>query len=377
MRQTFDDWNDIYEMIDGSVAIHLHHLGLLMSRSISNTDPLLDKAERPWRSIRDNAYAMMDSIAVPNSMWLFAVSTVVYFRNRTFSRVVGLSGGVPLTLLMSTTLDVSNFRAFRCTVFAEVPSKLRRKLGEKVLRGVMVGYSPDALGYRVYNLVTRHIATSVHVVFNEDVQGIGVSAAVNSMIIDASDVDGDHDHALQSHPLDLDTHANDDAPALHVAVRTLCLRLHPIRDGELVAHLSDPSRVFVTACCDSRQGKAKEDIVERPNVATLMNGPLHLSTCASADDVALMSAKDCFEPTSYRATLSSTQTPEWHSAMQHEYSSVISNGTWELTEPPAGRVVVNIMWIYKSKSDTKGEVTRYKARFVAKDSSQRAGLDYT
>jgi hypothetical protein len=35
------------------------------------------------------------------------------------------------------------------------------------------------------------------------------------------------------------------------------------------------------------------------------------------------------------------------------------------------------MWIYNVKSDTKGEVSCYKARFVAKECSQRAGLDYT
>jgi hypothetical protein len=40
-------------------------------------------------------------------------------------------------------------------------------------------------------------------------------------------------------------------------------------------------------------------------------------------------------------------------------------------------VVVNNMWIYKVKSDTLGDVSRFKARLVAKDCSQRARLDYT
>jgi hypothetical protein len=35
------------------------------------------------------------------------------------------------------------------------------------------------------------------------------------------------------------------------------------------------------------------------------------------------------------------------------------------------------MWIYKVKSDTVGDVSRFKARFVAKWSSQRDGRDYT
>jgi hypothetical protein len=63
--------------------------------------------------------------------------------------------------------------------------------------------------------------------------------------------------------------------------------------------------------------------------------------------------------------------------MQHEYSSFIDNGTWELVDLPHGRVVVNNMWICKVKSDTAGDISRFKAGFVAKGCSQRICLDYT
>jgi hypothetical protein len=44
----------------------------------------------------------------------------------------------------------------------------------------------------------------------------------------------------------------------------------------------------------------------------------------------------------------------------------MDNGTWELVDLPPDRVVVNNMWISKVKSDTMGDVSRFKARFVAK-----------
>jgi hypothetical protein len=69
--------------------------------------------------------------------------------------------------------------------------------------------------------------------------------------------------------------------------------------------------------------------------------------------------------------------PLRQTAMQQEYSSLIDNGTWELVDLPPDRVVVNNMWIYKVKSDTIGDVSRFKARFVAKGCSQRVGLDKT
>jgi hypothetical protein len=62
--------------------------------------------------------------------------------------------------------------------------------------------------------------------------------------------------------------------------------------------------------------------------------------------------------------------------MQQEYSSLIDNGVWELVDLFRDRVVVNNMWFYKVKFDTVGDVSRLKARFVAKGCSQRVGLDY-
>jgi hypothetical protein len=95
---------------------------------------------------------MLYNMAVPNSMWSCVVNIVVYLHNRTYNRSVGLTRGIPLTLLTSWALDASKFRVFGCAVFAKVPDKLRRKLGDKAFRGVMVGYPTDAPWYYVYNL---------------------------------------------------------------------------------------------------------------------------------------------------------------------------------------------------------------------------------
>jgi hypothetical protein len=78
-------------------------------------------------------------MSVPKSMWSCAISIVVHLRNRTYSRAVGPSGGVPITLLTGAVPDACVFRVFGCTLFAKVPDNLRRKLGLKASRGVMVG----------------------------------------------------------------------------------------------------------------------------------------------------------------------------------------------------------------------------------------------
>jgi hypothetical protein len=39
MRQTFDDYNETYELIDGSATIHPHNMDMLMPRGISSNGP--------------------------------------------------------------------------------------------------------------------------------------------------------------------------------------------------------------------------------------------------------------------------------------------------------------------------------------------------
>jgi hypothetical protein len=126
-------------------------MGVGVELSAPYAHHMLGKAEQLWRTIRDNASAMLHSMAIPNFMWSCAVSTIVYLRSRTYCRSVGLAGGFPLTLFTSSAPDASKFRVFGCTVVAKVPDKLRRKLSGKCSRGVMLGYPHNAHGYRIYN----------------------------------------------------------------------------------------------------------------------------------------------------------------------------------------------------------------------------------
>jgi hypothetical protein len=141
--------------------------------------------------------------------------------------------------------------------------------------------------------------------------------------------------------------------------------------------MSEDPPVLAIACCDPEHGKAKEGIFEQPSVPDLIIGPHHIPKDATPSAIALLPARYCVEPQTYRDALFCAQAPEWQDAMHHEYSSLMDNGTWELVDLPPDRVVVNNMWIYKVKSDTMGDVSLFNARFVAKGCSQRAGLDYT
>lgn len=82
------------------------------------------------------------------------------------------------------------------------------------------------------------------------------------------------------------------------------------------------------------------------------------------------------DPDTYTEAMRSPQASEWQAAMQIEYDSLISSGTWRLVQLPLGRKAVKCKWIYRVKTNPDGSVSKYKARLVAQGCTQTKGVDY-
>jgi len=77
------------------------------------------------------------------------------------------------------------------------------------------------------------------------------------------------------------------------------------------------------------------------------------------------------EPQTLTEALNSEAKAEWKEAWESELSSLAKNQTWVLEPLPIGRTAIGCRWLFQRKLDG-----RYKARLVAKESSQRQGIDY-
>jgi len=63
-------------------------------------------------------------------------------------------------------------------------------------------------------------------------------------------------------------------------------------------------------------------------------------------------------------------------AMVEEYESIIHNYVWEVVPTPKGKSVVTSKWLYKIKHGSKCSIEKYKARYVARDFSQKEGIHH-
>lgn len=52
-------------------------------------------------------------------------------------------------------------------------------------------------------------------------------------------------------------------------------------------------------------------------------------------------------------------------AMDEEIEAILMNDNWQLATLPKGQKAIRVKWVYKENKNTKGEVERYKARFIA------------
>ncbi|KAF0707495.1 hypothetical protein As57867_006583, partial [Aphanomyces stellatus] len=81
-------------------------------------------------------------------------------------------------------------------------------------------------------------------------------------------------------------------------------------------------------------------------------------------------------PQSFADIEASPNKQAWLDATHEEYDALVNNGTWVLTELPAGRKALACKWLWRNKFDAVGHFTKYEVRLVIKGFMQRYGLDY-
>ncbi|CAI7798688.1 unnamed protein product [Closterium sp. NIES-54] len=86
-------------------------------------------------------------------------------------------------------------------------------------------------------------------------------------------------------------------------------------------------------------------------------------------------APDIPTPRSYAEAITGEYSSQWQTAMDIEMASWKSTGTYVDEVPPPGAIIVSGMWIFRVKRPPRSPPV-FKARYVARDFSQREGVDF-
>ena len=72
----------------------------------------------------------------------------------------------------------------------------------------------------------------------------------------------------------------------------------------------------------------------------------------------------------------SSESDKYFNVIKSKIDSMYTNQVWTLVDTPEGVTPIGYKWIFKKKIGTDDQVEIYKARLIAKDYSQREGIDY-
>ncbi|GJS90993.1 retrovirus-related pol polyprotein from transposon TNT 1-94 [Tanacetum coccineum] len=139
--------------------------GIKHQTSIARTPEQNGVVERRNRTLVEAARTMLSASKLPLSFWAEAVATACYTQNR--SIIISTHGKTAYHIINDRKPSIKHLHIFGCICYITRDGENLDKMKEKGDPCVMVGYSTQSKGYRVYNKRTRLIAESIHIKFDE------------------------------------------------------------------------------------------------------------------------------------------------------------------------------------------------------------------
>jgi hypothetical protein len=359
--------------------------------------------------------AMLSESRLPPSFWGECIFSMVHVWNRLPTAL--LSGTTPFQAFYKRKPDVSHLRVWGCTAYVHVQRDKRTSLEPHYEKCVFIGYPAGYKGWKFYNPLTKRSVISERADFDERYFP-GTSRALLDAVPSFAGPPSSPESQTVSEP-------SPAPPASHLGVPPLLdeggsisplpARSEPpcpsspavplVEEPPLPAPpppspVTPPPQAPIplpvtppTAGVPSspprvprrtgRIRKAPGDWwkLKQPNLAARDPDADDDEAALYADtdfcEVEFAGAVSTTDPRTYRLAMQSPDREHWTDACNTEVFNLEANRTWELTELPPGKKVVNSGWVFKVKRHADGSIERYRARLVAKGFSQRPGFDYT
>ncbi|GJS68320.1 retrovirus-related pol polyprotein from transposon TNT 1-94 [Tanacetum coccineum] len=121
--------------------------------------------ERRNRTLVEAARTMLSASKLPLFFWAEAIATACYTQNR--SIIIPTHEKTAYHIINDRKPSIKHLHIFGCTCYLTKDGENLDKMKEKGDPCILVGYSTQSKGYRVFNKRTRLIVESIHLRFDE------------------------------------------------------------------------------------------------------------------------------------------------------------------------------------------------------------------
>lgn len=139
--------------------------GILRQLTVPYTPQQNGIVERRNRTVMSTARSILNAMNMPQYFWAEAVRHAVYVLNRL--RTKFLKDKTPYEALKGNKPNLGHIRVFGCVGHVKTPSNLTRKLDDRSIPMVHLGFEPGTKGYRMYDMAGKKVVISRNVIFEE------------------------------------------------------------------------------------------------------------------------------------------------------------------------------------------------------------------
>ncbi|CAK9821259.1 Copia protein [Anthophora retusa] len=348
--------------------------GISYHLTVPRTPQLNGVSERMVRTITEKARTMISGAGLNKVFWGEAVLTATFLINLTPTKALK-ENKTPFELWHSKKPKLRYLKIFGSTVY--VHNKTRKtKFDEKSSKGILVGYEPN--GYKVWDVENGKFIVVRDVIVDE-INYLKTRPVVRleGDTADPENKTGASDIQSKSVKIDEKSYKSDNDKS---DISKSSVKVIP----EL--ELGDEPNKSVTETdsqCGSTSHNDKVEVQENLNNKLRRSDRIKQHPLISYDESKtqydlLMCAQSFVGkiPNSFDEIKLRDDKTQWEQAINDEINSLLFNKTWTLVERPKNTNIVDSKWIFTIKHDKHGNLSKYKARIVARGFSQEYLTDY-
>jgi len=317
---------------------YFQSLGLVHETTAAYTPQQNGVAERKNRTLEEMVNSMLSYSGLSDGFWGEAVLTACYVLNRV---PMNRNESTPYEVWYKRKPNLSHLKVWGCRAIVKVPEPKRKKLGERGVECIFIGYAEHSKSYRFY-VIEQNDFWSVHTT------------------IESRDALFD-EYRFSSIPRPRDVTPN-------TIAQSSLDQVEIDQEVDDQTHLEEAS----TSSQPRRSKRARKEKSFGPDFYVyLVEGSresvtTQLSYIFNVDD----------DPLTYDEAMRSHDASFWKEAINDEMESIMGNDTWVLADLPPKCKPIGCKWIFKKKLKVDGTIDKFKARLVAQGFRQKPGIDY-